>query len=76
MIAVASQRPVRLAPVELDQFVNGVPAEFADFLGYLFTEVLDGRNVRLADGVREALGRPARPFREFAQAAAACGAWA
>jgi uncharacterized protein YbjT (DUF2867 family) len=76
VIAVASRRPVRLAPVELNQFANGVPAEFADFLSYLFTEVLDGRNARLADGVREALGRPARSFREYAQAAAASGAWA
>ena len=43
---------------------------------YLFTEVLDGRNAKLADGVHEALGRPARPFREYAREAAASGAWA
>jgi uncharacterized protein YbjT (DUF2867 family) len=76
VIAVASGRAVRLAPVALEQFAAGVPAEFAGLLTYLFTEVLDGRNARLADGVREALGRPARSFREYARAAAASGAWA
>jgi electron transfer flavoprotein alpha/beta subunit len=46
-----------------------------DFLVYLFTQVMDGRNGMLADGVREALGRPARPLRDFAVSAAAEGAW-
>lgn len=76
VIAVASGRPVQLAQVELDQFVAGLPAELAAFLGYLFTEVLDGRNARLADGVHEALGRPPRGFRDYAHTAAAAGAWA
>jgi hypothetical protein len=35
---------------------------------YLVTEVLDGRNERLADGVREALGREPRDFSEYAEA--------
>jgi uncharacterized protein YbjT (DUF2867 family) len=76
VIAVASGRPVRLAPVELGQFAAGLPAEVAGLLSYLFSEVLDGRNALVADGVREALGRPARSFRAYAQAAAASGAWA
>ena len=44
-------------------------------LTYLFTEVLDGRNAKLADGVQRALGREPRDFREYARDAAAAGAW-
>jgi hypothetical protein len=37
--------------------------------------VLDGRNARLAFGVQQVLGREPRDFAEFAQTAAADGAW-
>ena len=43
--------------------------------GYLFGEVLDGRNAYLADGVQQALGRAPRDFADFARDAAAAGAW-
>ena len=36
---------------------------------YLFTEVLDGRNATLADGVQRALGREPRDFRDYARRA-------
>ncbi len=75
VIAVAAQRPARFVPIELEQFAAAVPQEYAGFLTYLFTDVLDGSNATLADGVQEALGRPARPFREYARKAAADGAW-
>jgi len=42
---------------------------------YLFTEVLDGRNAHLADGVQRALGREPKDFADFARDAAAAGAW-
>ena len=42
---------------------------------HLFTEVLDGRNARLGDGVQRALGREPRDFRDYARAAASAGAW-
>lgn len=76
VIAQAADRPVRFTPIELERFAAALPPELAGFLTYLFVEVLDGRNAQLADGVQEALGRPARPFREFARQAAADGAWA
>ena len=38
-----------------------------EMLSYLFSEVLDGRNEFLCDGVQQALGRPARSFRQFVQ---------
>jgi hypothetical protein len=36
-------------------------------LKYLFTEILDGRNAHVTDGVRRALGREPRDFSEFAR---------
>ena len=47
-----------------------------ELLTYLFTEVLDGRNAHLADGVQRALGREPRDFGDYARAAAATGVWA
>ena len=44
-------------------------------LRYLFTEVLDGRNASVADGVTRALGRAPRDFADFVRHAAAAGAW-
>ena len=79
-IARASGRPVRFVPVPLDEFAasmarQGVPADVAALMTYLFTEVLDGRNARVADGVRRALGREPRDFRDYARDAAATGVW-
>jgi hypothetical protein len=53
-----------------------VPAEFRWLIRYLFTEVLDGRNAHVTDGVWRALHWEPRDFRQYAQAAAAAGAWA
>ncbi|MEV1003238.1 NmrA family transcriptional regulator [Nonomuraea sp. NPDC050202] len=47
---------------------HGVPREAAEGLGHLFTDILDGRNATVTDGVREALGRPARDFADYARA--------
>jgi hypothetical protein len=44
-------------------------------LTYLFTEVLDGRNARVTDGVRQALGREPTDFSEFARRTAVSGVW-
>ena len=43
-------------PISMEEFAaalaeQGVPAEVVELLSYLFTEVLDGRNAHLADGV-------------------------
>lgn len=40
-----------------------------------FTDVLDGRNAHVADGVRQALGREPRDFADYARMAAATGVW-
>ncbi|MCD6053465.1 MAG: hypothetical protein K0Q96_657 [Rubrobacteraceae bacterium] len=46
-----------------------VPAEFVWLLTYLFSEVLDGRNVYLTDGVQRALGREPKDFTVYAREA-------
>ena len=52
-----------------------VPAEFVWLLTYLFSEVLDGRNAYLTDGVQRALGREPRDFADYARDTAATGVW-
>jgi hypothetical protein len=71
---------MRYVPITLDQFIArlgeaGVPPDATALLSFLFGEVLDGRNEQVADGVQQALGRPARDFRDFARDAAAAGVW-
>ncbi|HJR74759.1 MAG TPA: NAD(P)H-binding protein [Luteimonas sp.] len=79
-IAQASGRPIAFAQIPMEAFAasaaeRGMPPEIVEFLGYLFTEVLDGRNAHLADGVQRALGREPRDFAEYARRSAAAGTW-
>jgi uncharacterized protein YbjT (DUF2867 family) len=79
-IATAVGRPVRYLPVSLEEYAallieNQVPADYVKMLTDVFTEVLDGRNAHLSDGVQRALGRPPRDFADYARAAAATGVW-
>jgi uncharacterized protein YbjT (DUF2867 family) len=79
-ISLASGREIRYVPVSVEQFASAlsrdrVPSEVVELLTYLFTEVLDGRNARLTDGVRRALGRKPRDFADYAREAAATGVW-
>lgn len=80
-IGVATGRRLRFEPVTLAEFTSllaaqGVPDDVVSLMTYLFTEVLDGRNANLTDGVRRALGREPRDFGDYARDAAAGGAWA
>jgi uncharacterized protein YbjT (DUF2867 family) len=79
-IAAAAGRDVRLLRVALSEYADAlteqqVPSEITELLTYLFTEVLDGRNAHLTDGVQRALGRPPRSFRNYARDTAATGVW-
>ncbi|HAI13324.1 MAG TPA: NmrA family transcriptional regulator [Phycisphaerales bacterium] len=79
-IAKASGRDLQYVPITSEQFTDAledqhVPADFIWLLNYLFTQVLDGRNAHVTDGVQEALGRPARDFDLYAQNMAATGVW-
>jgi hypothetical protein len=46
---------------------HDLPADVVGLIGYLFGEVLDGRNQWVGDGVEQALGRPAKDFSEYAR---------
>jgi uncharacterized protein YbjT (DUF2867 family) len=79
-IAQTTGREIRYVPVSVAEHAaaaaeHGVPAEVVDLLTYLFSEVLDGRNARLADGVQRALGREPRDFGDYARDVAARGVW-
>ncbi|ATQ40973.1 NAD(P)H-binding protein [Caulobacter mirabilis] len=60
----------RAALVELEQ-----PPEVVDLVLYLLTTILDGRNTSTADGVQQALGRPAGDFSDYVRRTAATGVW-
>ncbi|MFI7135624.1 NmrA family transcriptional regulator [Nonomuraea sp. NPDC050153] len=72
----ATGREISSVQVTREEYVtaavkDGLPQEEAEGLAALFTGILDGRNSSVADGVRQALGRPARDFTDYAAAAAA-----
>jgi len=78
-IARASGREIRYVPVSIEQYAAGaaefgVPADFVEFLTYLFSDVL-GRSAYLTDGVQRALGREPRDFADYARETAARGIW-
>ncbi|MAX23176.1 MAG: NmrA family transcriptional regulator [Phycisphaeraceae bacterium] len=79
-IAQATGKPLGYQPITHDEFEAGLkaaqlPEDMVWLLSYLFTEVLDGRNARVCDGVQRALGRPAKDFADFAKSAANSGVW-
>lgn len=78
-LSAAIGRPIRRVAISFEAFHDSVAAvagpALADVFEAIARETLDGRNAHLADGVRRALGRPPRDFRDFARAAAAAGAW-
>ena len=65
--------PARAYGEALEGF--GVPAEEAAFLVEVFEGLLDGRNSRLTDDVRQVLGREPREFSDFVRENAAAGVW-
>jgi uncharacterized protein YbjT (DUF2867 family) len=79
-IGQAAGRELHFKTVSMEAFAQalteqGNPADIVDFLSYLFSEVLDGRNAQLTDGVERALGRKPRDFAEFARQTASTGVW-
>ncbi|MFC5184212.1 NAD(P)H-binding protein [Actinomadura harenae] len=79
-ISELTGRQVAYSTMHPDEFAvalaeDGVPDEVIGLLTYLFTTLFDGRNATPSDGVRKALGREPRDFRDFIREAAATGAW-
>lgn len=79
-IAAACGEKIDYETVPVEAFINemtaaGLPRETIDLLHELFTEVLDGRNSRVMDGVQRALGRQPKDFSDYARETAATGIW-
>jgi uncharacterized protein YbjT (DUF2867 family) len=79
-IADATGRELRFVSLSIEEYTSALaqyelPEDVVALMGYLFTEVLDGRNAQLSDGIRQALGRAPRDFGDYARDAAASGVW-
>ena len=79
-IATASGREIAFIPLTVAEYLAGMeemgfPADIIALIGFLFGEVLDGRNSQTADGVQQALGREPRDFADYARETAATGIW-
>jgi uncharacterized protein YbjT (DUF2867 family) len=66
-IAARSGTDLQFVEISHEDFVAGmksagVPGAYVDLVGFLFQEVLDGRNASTTDGVERALGRAPRDF--------------
>jgi uncharacterized protein YbjT (DUF2867 family) len=73
-------RELRYVPISVEEYTagaaeHGIPEDVIGLMQYLFSEVLDGRNAQLADGVRQALGREPRDFADYVRDTAATGVW-
>lgn len=79
-IAKATGRTIQYEQVPVEDYAGvlaeyGLPKDIIWLVTYLFTEVLDGRNESVADGVQQALGRKATDFSEYVKKVAATGVW-
>lgn len=79
-LSEAAGYPVRYLSITVADFAAGMkdaglPDDFADGLAGVFSEIMDGHNAYLTDGVQRALGRAPRDFGEYLRTAAATGVW-
>lgn len=79
-IGRATDRDIRYVTISSAEYASALtaaqlPRDFVALITYLFTEVLDGRNASVADGVTRALGRPPRDFADYVRDTAATGVW-
>ncbi len=79
-IAAATNREIDFQQVSMDNYVRfmleaKVPQDYVTLIKYLFTEVLDGRNESLTDGVKQALGREPASFQSYVKVTAKTGVW-
>lgn len=80
-IAYASGREIGFTTLPVETYLataraDGLPDDIGWLINELFVNVLDGRNESVTDTVERVLGRPARTFSSYVQAAASRGAWA
>ena len=79
-IAAATGRAIQYEQISMDDYKAmlteyEVPQDMIWLISYLFTEVLDGRNASLADGVQRALGRKPTDFSEYVKKTISTNIW-
>jgi uncharacterized protein YbjT (DUF2867 family) len=79
-IAKATGQTIQYEQISVDAYADmlnqwGVPEIYVYLLRYLFSEVFDGRNASVQDGVERALGRKATDFSEYVQKTMKTGVW-
>ncbi|MBE9563908.1 MAG: NAD(P)H-binding protein [Proteobacteria bacterium] len=79
-IEEATDRKIEYQQVSMDDYVKfmndaKVPQDYVALIKYLFTEVLDGRNESLTDGVQRALSREPGSFSAYVKATAETDVW-
>ena len=79
-IANAIGKPIHYQTVSTEEYAvmltsHGVPEVIVSLVSYLFSEVLDGRNACVTDGVERALGRKATAFSAYVEKTVATGIW-
>ncbi|WP_343746811.1 NAD(P)H-binding protein [Chitinophaga sp.] len=79
-VAKATGQQIQYQQVSVDEYAGmleeyGLPNEFISLISHLFSEVLDGRNESLTDGVQRALKRAPRDFGDYVRTTAASGIW-
>ncbi|WP_336082803.1 NAD(P)H-binding protein [Thalassospira sp. CH_XMU1448-2] len=80
IISTASNRPIDFVSITLEDLDrglanDGVPEDFRALIGYLFREVLDGRNSTPTSDVEKILGRQPNTLTQFAADVAKSGIW-
>jgi uncharacterized protein YbjT (DUF2867 family) len=79
-IAHATKRPVQYEQIPIEAYADGMkeldlPPDLISLITYLFTEVLDGRNSYISDGIERALGRKATDFSDYVKKTLSSGVW-
>jgi uncharacterized protein YbjT (DUF2867 family) len=79
-IARVTRRPIKFLPISHEEYRSALeaaqlPPDLVALISYLFTEVLDGRNASVADGVERALRRAPRDFADYVAKTAATWVW-
>ena len=79
-IAKGTGKEIQYKQVSPDEYTsiliaNQVPQAYIDLLSYLFTQVMDGRNASLGDGVQRAIHRDPANFSAFVDNTLKTGIW-
>jgi uncharacterized protein YbjT (DUF2867 family) len=79
-LSKATGREIKFQDITIEEYAKtlegyGLPPDYVQFITYLFTEIFDGRNASLTDGVQQALNRQPSDFSTFVQKNLVSGIW-